>query len=63
MSRQYVGWVAVSLLAAAWLESCGAMTIEPAMPDEPVVAPASAPRLVRRDAAVDAMANRQDDRD
>jgi hypothetical protein len=32
------------------------MTIEPAKPEEPVAAPAPAPRLTRRDAGVDAMA-------
>jgi hypothetical protein len=54
MSRQYAWWLGALLLGVAWLESCGAMTIETAPPDEPVVRPPPAPRLVRSDAGVEA---------
>ena len=60
MFRQQTGWIWALLLAAAWLESCGAMTLEPGTPDEPVVAPRRAPRLVRRDAGSDAANNAED---
>ena len=55
MLRQRARWLWLLPFGAAWFESCGAMTIEPATPDEPpYVAPPPAPRLVRRDAAFDA---------
>jgi len=49
MFKQRIVWLAGLILAAAWLESCGAVTIESGAPDEPVVTPARPPRLMRRD--------------
>jgi hypothetical protein len=54
-------WAWPALFAAVWLESCGAMTIEPATPDEPAAVPPPAPRLRRRDAGFDAAAKGGDD--
>lgn len=63
VSRQHAWWLGACLLGAAWLDACGAMTIEPAMPDEPVVTPQPAPRLVRRDGGRDVTARAEDERD
>ena len=63
MSGPHTGRFWLPLLAVAWLESCGAMTIEPATPDEPTVAPKPAPRLMRRAAGPDAVPPAEDDRD
>jgi hypothetical protein len=49
MFKPHSVWLGGLFVAAAWLESCGAMTLEPGIPDEPVVAPPRPPRLVRRD--------------
>ena len=63
MSRQRAGWLGAAVLGLVCLDSCGAMTIETAPPDEPIAAPARVPRLVRRDAAFEAIeaGQRQDD--
>jgi hypothetical protein len=68
MWKQQVGWLSALWLAAAWVESCGAMTIETGSPDEPVIAPRRPPRLMRRDggfssdaATSDAAAKVEDD--
>ena len=63
MFRQQIGWLWGALfLAAVWLESCGAMTIEPAMADEPpTVAPPPSPRLKRRDAGSDEAKKAEDE--
>jgi hypothetical protein len=56
MRRLCAWWLFAAFLGAACLESCGAMTIETAPPDEPLVAPpARAPRLMRRDGGVEAL--------
>ena len=56
MWRQCARWLGAAFLGAACLESCGAMTIETAPPDEPLVAPPPrAPRLRRRDGGVEAV--------
>jgi hypothetical protein len=63
MFRQQIGWLGGALfLAAIWLESCGAVTIEPATPDEPpTAAPPPSPRLMRRDAGSDDAKKAEDD--
>jgi hypothetical protein len=63
MSKQHVVWLSGLFIAAAWLESCGAMTLEPGVPDEPVVTPVRPPRLVRRDAGSDGATRADDDPD
>jgi len=47
-------WLLVFVVALMWLGGCGAVTIEPAAPEEPPAATQSAPRLVRRDAGTKA---------
>jgi hypothetical protein len=54
MWTQYIRWLALPIVAAVWLESCGAMTFDPPASEEPVIAPPSAPRLKRPDAGRDA---------
>ena len=63
MSRQHAWWLGAAFLGLVCLASCGAMTIETAPPDEPVAAAPRAPRLRRRDAAVEVVeaGERQDD--
>ena len=56
MSRLCAWWLGAAFLGAACLASCGAMTIETAPPDEPLVAPSPrAPRLMRRDGGLEAV--------
>jgi hypothetical protein len=63
MLKLRVVWLSGLFIAAAWLESCGAMTLEPGVPDEPVVTPLRPPRLMRRDAGFDGATKEDDDDD
>jgi hypothetical protein len=47
-------WLGVILWAIGLAEGCGAVTLEPMPPEEPLPEAAPPPRLVRRDAGVDA---------
>jgi hypothetical protein len=48
--RQHAWCWGACLCGAVWLDACGAMNFEPAVPDEPVATPEHAPRLMRSDA-------------
>jgi hypothetical protein len=49
MCVQYARWLAAPFFALICLQACGALSIEPTAPEEPVVSPEPAPRLMRRD--------------
>ena len=47
-------WLGALLWAVGWTGGCGAVTLEPLPPEEPLPEAAPPPRLLRRDAGADA---------
>jgi hypothetical protein len=53
-------WLGAMLLGLGLAESCGAVTLEPLPPEEPLPEAAPPPRLMRRDAGADVAAPAND---